>query len=210
MSQDSPLVSTILTLETAVVGTYLAQPIDSPFTKIILSTNNLSSIFFVKPEKTVGYARYRPSTAKFGLNHLVWILLVLFMGMGEACADLYCVVDFSGQRCIYPDLASCKGAVGESGGSCILNRSEMIAPVGGAAFCLVEQWKTECLYRDRASCERLGAARGAICIANPNLAAEIPYTINPPIADDWGSGHSLPGGDRYLPSPGYDPRPGAR
>jgi hypothetical protein len=137
------------------------------------------------------------------------LLLVfpLFFWSYEASASLYCVVDFSGQRCNYPDLVSCKKAAGDQG-DCILNRKGMIAPVGGAPFCLVEKWKTECVYQNLASCKRQAAPRKASCISNPNLSVGKSNSGGEWGGSEWPQPQS--GGGRYLPSPGYNPRPGSR
>ena len=153
------------------------------------------------------------------------IFLLLLFWVNEASASLYCVVDFSGRRCRYPDLASCREAAG-SQGECELNQGKMIAPVGGAPFCLVEKWKTECLYRDLSSCERQATPRRATCIANPNQGGQGSRPSHPSMPEaGWGGGQtsqpqwgqdpqqpwgSEPKGGRYLPSPGYNPRPGSR
>lgn len=141
---------------------------------------------------------------------LAWVgtWMLLGTGINGAHASLYCVVDFSGQRCHYSDLASCQEAAGRYG-SCVMNRQQMLAPVGGAPFCLVEEWKTECLYRDLSSCQQQAEARRASCIANPNLNRRPPPSWGNSVP---GSGRENPGAGsgRYLPSPGYDPRPGSR
>jgi len=60
----------------------------------------------------------------------VWSLLLLSLFLAtEAMAALYCVVDFGGKRCRYPDLPSCQQAAGKKG-SCILNQQQIVAPVG--------------------------------------------------------------------------------
>ncbi|MBF0455996.1 MAG: hypothetical protein HQL72_14415 [Magnetococcales bacterium] len=154
----------------------------------------------------------------------IGICCALLLFSSEVSASLYCVVDFSGRRCNYTDMTTCQQAAGDQG-ECVLNRQEMIAPVGGAVYCLVEKWKTECVYRDLASCQRQALPRKASCLANPNLTQP---SFKPSIgdADGWSrqpnpeSGESQPqwGGQpwdgskrgNYLPSPGYNPRPGSR
>ena len=154
---------------------------------------------------------------------IILTIFALLFAINEASASLYCVVDLSGRRCNYPDLVSCKQAAGEQG-ECVLNRQGMIAPVGGAPFCLVENWKTECVYRDRPSCQRQAAPRKAACIANPNLSNSQPSIPQPKTGSNWGSSQQQqkwnqqqtnpweqkPSGGDYLPSPGYNPRPGSR
>ena len=98
------------------------------------------------------------------------MLLLGLLWVTDGAAALYCVVDFGGKRCRYPDLVSCQRAAGEKG-SCVLNVETLVAPTGGSPYCLVESWRTECVYQDRASCERLAVHRRTTCIANPNLIA---------------------------------------
>jgi hypothetical protein len=152
-------------------------------------------------------------------------IFALLLWSNEASAALYCVVDFSGRRCIYPDLISCKKAAG-SRGSCELNRDQLVAPSGGAPFCLVEKWQTECNYQTIASCERQAKPRKATCINNPNLSPRSSApAYNPnnrwatPPDNRWSTPPNSqnqwqqPGQQqerRYLPHPGYDPSPGSR
>jgi hypothetical protein len=149
----------------------------------------------------------------------VLVFFALLIWSNDASASLYCLIDFNGRRCNYQDMASCQQAAG-SQGECVLNRGEMIAPVGGAPFCLVEKWKTECIFQNRSSCERQSQARHASCIANPNLTNQKfeggwsrPSQNQGNTQPKWGQQQPRDGKqkrDRYLPSPGYDPRPGSR
>ncbi len=164
----------------------------------------------------------------------ILLFTALIFWSGEASASLYCVIDFNGKRCHYPDVESCRKAAGPRG-QCVLNRGKMIAPTGGAPYCLVEKWKTECIYHSRAGCDRQAVPRQASCIANPNLAASPKFDSLSQPGQNRGGGQSQwdrvndqqwdrqqqqwnqqqkwggeSSGGRYLPSPGYDPRPGAR
>ncbi|MBF0444788.1 MAG: hypothetical protein HQL68_04310 [Magnetococcales bacterium] len=154
---------------------------------------------------------------------VITILFAILIWSNEAAAALYCVVDFNGKRCNYQDLASCKKAAG-SRGDCVLNRETMIAPKGGSPYCMVENWRTQCNYHTLASCEKQAIPRKATCISNPNLATggfqqqdkgwnSQPATKNPnDQSQQWGRNpwNDSPKKDRYLPSPGYNPRPGSR
>ncbi len=164
------------------------------------------------------------------------LLLSLFW-LTEGWTAVYCVVDFGGKRCRYPDLVSCQKAAGKKG-SCVLNQERIAAPVGGSPFCLVENWRTTCIYRDLASCEKKAVHHRTSCIPNPNLTAP---AITPTPGRDQGEdppGDGNPweklapnrpateakqpfgetpvphpgfgGGSDYLPSPDYKPRPGYR
>lgn len=141
-------------------------------------------------------------------SRYVWsvriLLLLLTLTPFEGEAALYCVADFSGERCLFSDRASCQKAAGEQG-SCFLNRKQLRAPTGGSPFCLVESWHTECIYRDMPSCALIAAPRQASCIANPNLTGD-PVPDMPPLLE-----HTDPKKPpEYLPSPGYQPIPGRR
>ncbi|MBF0124270.1 MAG: hypothetical protein HQL60_02900 [Magnetococcales bacterium] len=94
---------------------------------------------------------------------LLLLLLVVGLSSGAAAAP-FCVVDFAGERCWYADYDSCMRAAGNQG-SCSVNRNEMVAPSGGAAYCLVESWKTDCIYRTLAQCDAEARRRRATCIA---------------------------------------------
>ncbi|MBF0357971.1 MAG: DUF3551 domain-containing protein [Magnetococcales bacterium] len=156
------------------------------------------------------------------MKRIFMAVFALLLCSNEALAALYCVVDFSGRRCIYPDLISCKRAAGGSG-SCELNREQLVAPSGGAPFCLVERWQTECNYQTLASCEQQAKPRKATCINNPNLSPSS-YTPAQNPNNRWSTPQknstnqnnwqqSWPGQQqerRYLPHPGYDPSPGSR
>ncbi|MBF0614478.1 MAG: hypothetical protein G8237_05915 [Magnetococcales bacterium] len=126
-------------------------------------------------------------------------LLIWLWGSGTANAGLFCVVDFAGKRCDYPDIESCRRAAGRQGG-CVLNEGALLKPVGGAPFCLVESWRTECIYMDRPSCELRAAHTRTVCVEHPNRTAGEP---------DMGMGGTGSAGEPsrngYLPSPGYRP-----
>ncbi|MBF0422938.1 MAG: hypothetical protein HQL73_08090 [Magnetococcales bacterium] len=123
-------------------------------------------------------------------------------------AALYCAVDINGRRCQFVDLPSCQEAVGPKG-SCVLNRGELMAPKGGAAFCLAEPWQTECIYSDREACEKVAGPRKAICIINPNLNQE-GREWDPEREVDGSQGNDPKLNRKYLPSPDYYPSPGRR
>lgn len=116
---------------------------------------------------------------------------------GLAAASLFCVVDFAGKRCNYPDLDACRQAAGRQGG-CVLNEGALVKPVGGAPVCLVESWRTECIYSDRVSCEQRAMATRTVCVDNPNLPGSEAGGRDSPVGQTGV-------GEGYLPSPFYRP-----
>ncbi|MBF0368497.1 MAG: hypothetical protein HQL52_03475 [Magnetococcales bacterium] len=132
-----------------------------------------------------------------------WIFALLFFLPFQAFANpgLYCLMDFGGKQCHWPDLASCQKMAGESG-SCFLNQEEMIAPTGGSPWCVVESWRTECIYQVPDNCETQARIRKATCIKNPNYGTS--WQPAPT------SGETEKGPSTYLPAPVYQPRPGYR
>ncbi|MEO5377806.1 MAG: hypothetical protein H7832_08515 [Magnetococcus sp. DMHC-6] len=148
--------------------------------------------------KVVSVMEDRESRGRIYQFFLVGIFL--FLSIRAGCADgLYCLEDFSGERCHFADLAACQKALGEQG-ACVLNPHGMVPPSGGAPFCVVENWRTECIYLDQASCEVQALARKADCIGNPNMS------FQSSVSYDW----VQPAKDRYLSSPSYAPVPGLR
>ena len=94
--------------------------------------------------------------------------LVFYTVPALLLAAPFCVVDFAGERCWYPDYDACVRAAGEKG-SCVVNQAEMVAPVGGASYCIVESWNTQCIYSTIESCQVEASRRHAVCIPNPGL-----------------------------------------
>ena len=135
------------------------------------------------------------------------LVLATLLWAGNGSTALYCVVDFGGERCRYHNLETCRQAAGEKG-SCVLNRSEIIAPTGGAPFCLVENWRTACIYKSRDGCEKQAAPRHATCLENPNLGAR--HTPDPATGNEQPAPTPSNANPHYLPSPDYQPIPGAR
>ncbi|MBF0340742.1 MAG: hypothetical protein HQL95_07225 [Magnetococcales bacterium] len=119
-----------------------------------------------------------------------WVLILAFLLLPDAQAALFCVTDFGGRRCTYPDLDACRRAAGQQGG-CDLNTEELVKPTGAAPFCLVESWRTECNYMDRLSCEKRAAMIRTVCIVNPNAPGVEANPLAPP--------------QGYMPSPNYLP-----
>ncbi len=161
------------------------------------------------------------------MGRVGWGCLVLMVGLlmaGESQASLFCVVDFSGKRCQFGDLDSCRRAAGKQGG-CVLNEAEIAKPFGGSPFCLVESWRTECVYMSMAACEKRAQTTRTVCMANPNgggmghspfgnqvpqggvAAARMPPGMG--TTGGFPGGMNLPSsggvGSTYLPSPGYWP-----
>ncbi len=134
------------------------------------------------------------------------VIGVCLLWWESAWASLYCAVEFSGRRCQFVDLESCRKAVEGTQGSCVLNKESLMAPRGGGPFCLTEQWKTECIYQDRAACEKVAAPQKAICITNPNMDRGV---VPEALSEEWKEKDAKKGRN-YLPSPDYFPTPGHR
>ena len=63
------MLGSCINLETAVVGTYLAQAIDSPgITAENLITNKVTAISAVTPGKSISYTMHAPPTAVSRIN----------------------------------------------------------------------------------------------------------------------------------------------
>ncbi|MBF0272739.1 MAG: hypothetical protein HQL98_11835 [Magnetococcales bacterium] len=148
------------------------------------------------------------------LGVIGWVgVLGCLLWVGEGWAGLFCVTDFAGRRCSYPDVESCRRAAGRQGG-CELNVAEMVKPIGGAPFCLVESWRTHCIYPDRVSCEQQAAVTRTVCVAHPNQGS-VEESPEVPAGAPRGSGGVGASGSRpvegssssggYLSSPGYQP-----
>ncbi|MBF0192573.1 MAG: hypothetical protein HQL99_15765 [Magnetococcales bacterium] len=132
-----------------------------------------------------------------------WIgLLWGCLWVGEGWAGLFCVTDFSGQRCSYADVESCRRAAGRQGG-CALNVAALVKPTGGAPFCLVESWRTHCIYPDRIACEQRAAVLRTVCVIHPNQEGMANQEEMRSGAVSTGVTSAPASG--YLPSPGYQP-----